>query len=41
MQEFDQEKSKKSVELLNSIMEFELAGVCGTLYSLFLNGDRT
>ena len=41
MQEFDQEKSKKSVELLNSIMEFELAGVVRyTHYSLMVTGPN-
>lgn len=41
MQEFDQEKSNKSVELLNSIMEFELAGVVRyTHYSLMVTGPN-
>ena len=41
MQEFDQEKSKKSIELLNSIMEFELAGVVRyTHYSLMVTGPN-
>ena len=41
MPEFDQEKSKKSIELLNSIMEFELAGVVRyTHYSLMVTGPN-
>ncbi|MDE5075098.1 MAG: ferritin-like domain-containing protein [Trichodesmium sp. St5_bin2_1] len=41
MQKFDQEKSEKSIKLLNSIMEFELAGVVRyTHYSLMVTGPN-
>ena len=41
MQKFDQEKSEKSIKLLNSIMEFELAGVVRyTHYSLMVTGHN-
>ena len=41
MQKYDQEKSEKSIKLLNSIMEFELAGVVRyTHYSLMVTGPN-